>query len=346
MRKFTVVAAAISIAMLGIVPPALALEGGGRKPSEAPSIVPGQHYTASLTNRRDEANFDGAMQVSLWHLPPLTTRDVIYVDWHSVPLTKHPGDFPVCMTFSQGIDDFNWGTVFDEITEYECESGGGTVYMLSGSGTARTAITVQATDANASYLQFFTEATRTNSGEYETFPYDFTVQPPLHYLGVAAKPVKRVSANGILYATVNLANGLPAPDGLAFNLAVTWPRGGSASYAATSSGGVVGFQLALPETAWGTRAGFVVSHPADGTYQGVSSASLRALVAKPKALPPSPCVLAERRAHSLRRQYKRLARHARQAHGAARARLHRRAAKKKRKLRKARLQVRSICGTT
>lgn len=344
MRKI-VAAVAISIALLGIPQSAVALEGGGRKPSEAPSVVPGQHYTASLTNRRDEANFGGEAQVSLWRLPPLTTRDVIYVDWHSVPRTKSPSYFPVCMTFSQGIDDFNWGTVFDEIAGSECGSGRSTVYTLSGSGTARTAITVQATDANASYLQFFTEAIRTNSGEYETFPYDFTVQPPLHYLGVAIKPVKRVSANGVLYATANLANGLPAPDGLAFTLAVTWPGGGSASYAATSGGGVVGFQLALPETAWTSRADFVVSHPADGTYQGVSSTRLRAQVAKPKALPPSPCVLAERRALSLKRQYKRLARHARQAHGATRSRLHRRAAKTKRKLRKARLQAKSLCGT-
>ncbi len=335
----------ISIALLGIVPAAVAFEGGGRKPSEAPTIAPGQHYTGQLTNRRDDANFEANTQVALWRVPPVTTRDVIYVDWHSVPLTKNPGYFPVCMTFAQGIDDYNWGSVFDDATGFECESGRGTVYTLSGSGTARTAITVQATDANASYLEFFTTANRTSAGEYETFPYDFTVQPPLHYLGVAIRPVKRVSANGILYATANLANGLPAPDGLAFNLAVSWPGGGTASYTAISSAGSVGFQLALPETAWATRASFVVSHAADGTYQTVSSPRLRAQVGRPKAPPPSPCVLAERRALSLKRRYKRLARHARQARGAARAGLRRRAVRTKRKLRKARLQAKALCAT-
>jgi hypothetical protein len=345
MRKFTTLAATISIALLGVAHSALAFEGGGRKPSEAPTIVPGTHYTGQLTNRKDDANFGGEKQVAIWRLPPVTTRDVIYVDWHSVPLTKNPSYFPVCMTFAQGIDDYNWGTVFDEATGFECESNHGPVYTLSGSGTARTAITAQATDVNSSYIAFYTEATRTSPADFETFPYDFTVNPPLHYLDVALRRVRRVSANGILYATANLANGLPVPDGLAFSLTVTWPGGGTAAASGVSSAGTIGFQLALPETAFGKGATFVASHPADGTYQAISSAKLRAKVAKPKAPAPSPCVLAERRALSLKRQYKRLARNARRAHGAARARLHRRAAKTKRKLRKARLQATSICGT-
>jgi hypothetical protein len=336
--------AMILFAALGIAVPASAFEGGGRKPSEAPLITVGQHYTGQLTNRKDDANFGGYNQVAIWRLPPLSTRDVIYVDWHSVPSTRSPGYFPVCMVFAQGIDDYNWGSRFDEMTGYDCEGGGGPVYTLSGSGTARTAITVQETNANSSYLEFYTYANEVEPSRFESFPYDFSLEPPLHYLGVAIREVKKVSATGVIRATATLANGLPAPDGLPFNLAVTWDGGGSASYTGVSSAGVVGFQLALPETAYDERATFVVTHPADGTYMEASS-RLRVNVKKPKAAAPSPCFLAERRELSLKRQYKRLKRQVGRTRGATRRVLRRRAARVKRKLHAAHRHANSICIT-
>ncbi len=339
MGRFTAVIATISFVALGIAAPASAFEGGGRKPSEAPLITPGQHYTGQLNNHGNDANYGGSREVALWRLPPLTTRDVIFVDWHVLPFTKRSGEFPICMLFAQGIDDFNWGSVFEKSSE--CYEHG---YEVSGSGTARSQITAQGTTTDSSYLEFYARAQETNPADYESFPYDFTVEPILHYLGLAIRPVKRVSASGILYATADLASGLPAPDGLSFSLAVSWPGGGSASYTALSSGGAVGFQLALPETAFGRQATFVVSHAADGTYQGVSSSKLQVKVAKPKPPGPTPCFLAERRELSLARQLKRLKRHARRAHGAARGVLNRRAARVKRKLRAARAQAEKACG--
>jgi hypothetical protein len=342
MRNVIAVVVAISIAGLGIVPPASAFEGGGRKPSEAPLVAVNQHYTGQLNNHKDDANFGGYEEVALWRLPPLTTHDVITVNWHATPFTHRTG-FPICMVFAQGIDDYSWGAVFDQVNSYCQESG--PFYSLSGSGTAQTSITVQETNVNSSYLEFVSDATETNPSYFETYPYDFTVAPPLHYLGVALRQVKRVSAGGILSATATLANGLPAPDGLSFTLAVTWPGDGTASSTGISSGGTVPFQLALPETAYGKTATFVVSHPADGTYQATSSPKLEALVAKPKAPPPSPCLLAERHVLSLKRQHKRLAHHARRARGAYRAALFRRASRVKHKLAAARLQAESACGT-
>jgi hypothetical protein len=343
MRKVITAVTTISIAVLAIAPSASAFEGGGRKPSEAPLITPGQHYTGQLNNHKDDTNFGGYREVAIWHLPPLTTRDVVTVDWHSLPFADSPGRFPICMAFAQGVDDFNWGSVFERTDDRTCNNGPG--YGVSASGSARTEITAQETNSTSSYLEFHSYATETNPSEFETFPYDFSVQPPLHYLGLSIQPVKRVSASGVLRATASLATGLPAPDGLAFSLAVTWPGGGVASSTGTSSGGVIGFQLALPETAFGKEATFVASHPVDGTYQGASSPKLQIKVAKPKAPPPSPCLLAERHALSLKRQYKRLARHARQARGAARRTLRRRANRVKRKLHTVRLQAKSACGT-
>ncbi|HEX3174526.1 MAG TPA: hypothetical protein VHQ43_09980 [Solirubrobacterales bacterium] len=345
MKKIVIAGTAISIIVLTIISSASAFEGGGRKPSEAPLVTVGQHYTGQLNNHANDANFEksgSGYEVAIWRLPPVTTRDVVTIDWHGAPFTHEGSGFPVCLVLAQGVDDFSWGNVFGSLSERSCYETG-PVYSLSGSGSAKTAITVQETNANSSYLEFFSHANQSEPARLETYPYDFTVEPILHYLAAAIRPVKRVSAGGILHASANLATGLPVPDGLSFNLAVTWPRGGVASYSATSGGGTISFQLALPETAYGKTATFVVSHPADGIYQAVTTPKLEVLVAKPKPPPPSLCVLARRREVVLTRQLKRLKRHANRAHGIARRRLNRRVRQAKRKLHRARVGAEAAC---
>jgi hypothetical protein len=324
---------------------AVAFEGGGRKPSEAPLISIGQHYTGQLNNHNSDANYNGSREVAIWRLPPVTTHDVVTIDWHGVPYTRSGySGFPICLILAQGVDDFSWGTVFGNTLTY-CEEGG-PVYSLSGSGSAHTSITVQETNPNSSYLEFTASANEDNPTSLETYPYDFTVEPILHYLALAAKPVQRVSAGGIFRATANLATGLPAPDGLPFTLAVTWPGGGIASYTAASAGGQVAFQLALPETAYGKTASFVVSHPADGTYQAAAAAKIDVKVARPKAPGPSLCEQAQQRAHVLARQHRRLQRNAARARGALRGRLRHRASQVGRRLRAARAAAASACAAT
>jgi hypothetical protein len=340
MKKALPALAIVVMASLVSAPSSIAFEGGGRKPSEAPLVTVGDHYTGQLTNRRDDANFGGVVQVAIWRLPPLSARDVLYVNWHSVPKTGSSGYYPVCMTFAQGIDDYTWGSRFDEATGFECESGQGPVYTLSGSGTARTAITVPETNASSSYLEFYTRADETTPAEFESFPYDFTIERPLHYLGVAIRDTRKVAANGVVQATALQASGLPAPDGLPFSLVVTWDGGGSASYTGTSIGGVVSFQLALPETAYDERGTFIVHHPADGSYMAARS-RLRMNIKEPG---PTPCSRAATRELSLRRQYKRLLRRAKRAHTASRrAAFRRQAAKVKRKLRAAHIKTGALC---
>lgn len=339
MRNVSCVLAVLVVFLLG-AGSAQAFEGGGRSPSLAPNLLVGQHYSGQLNNHKNDANYGGYKEVAFWRLPPLSTRDVVTVDWHGAPFTHSPGNYPLCMTLAQGIDDFNWGSVFEH--RDECDSYG-PFYELSGSGTAHTEIVAQESTTNTSYLEFYVSAYETEPAEYETYPYDFTLGPILHYLALALKPVQRVSANGVIRATANLATGQPAPDGLPFNLTVSWPDGGVASYSATSSGGTVGFQLALPETAYGKYANFTVIHPADGTYQGIESEKLRVKIARPKPPPPSPCELAETRALVLKRQYKRLKRNARYATGIRKHRLSRRAKRVKRKLVAARREVQALC---
>jgi len=343
MRKAVLAVAAVGVLIAGMPSSASAFEGGGRTPSGAPTIAVGPRYNGQLNNHADDANYGGYVEVAFWRLPPVSTRDVVTIDWHSVPYTWSYGSYPLCMTLAQNIDDFNWGSVFSQ--RDSCESSG-PFYRLSGSGTARSEITVQETTTNSSYLEFYVNANEDEAADFETYPYDFTLGPILHYLGVALSPVERVSANGVIHAAANLATGQPAPDGLPFNLTVTWDEGGIATYTGTTSGGTVSFQLALPESAFGEYASFVASHPADGNYQGVETERMTVKIAKPPSPPPpppSPCSLAEKRAASLNRQFTRLRSNVRRARGANKRRLSRRAKQVKRRLTAARREVRSLC---
>lgn len=337
--------AVIAVAALSVASSATAFEGGGRKPSEAPLITIGQHNTGLLNNQVSDANYAGYKEVAFWRLPPLAPRDIVTVSWHELPFSKS-SNFPICMIMAQGIDDFNWGTVFGQTSENNNCQESGPIFLVSGSGSAQTQITAQEANAASSYLEFRAFAQENEPARFETFPYDFTVQPILHYLGTSISPVKRVSASGHIHASATLASGSPSPDGLGFSLSVSWPNGGTASYTGTSSGGSIDFTLALPESAFGKNASFVVSHAADAQFQAASSPRIEALVAKPKPAPPpppSPCEIARRHRNALVSQYDRVARHARKARGPSRVALHRRARQVKRELKATRRKVRMLC---
>lgn len=316
-------------------------QGGGKKPSEAATIEWGQHYVGELDNHSKNANFlKGNYEVAFWRVPAVSTRDQLIVNWQSVP-TKN-GYFPVYMYFVQGVNDSNWGELFEK------QEGS---FKLSGSGTAASSVTVQDTDTSGtSYLEFVTSAS-THAGEsgQETFQYNFTVEQPRHYLSMTLAPLTEVPANGVVNASVTKSDGSPAPDGLTFGLTVRWNDGGTASYTATSAGGNVAFQLALPESVYKKGASFIGGRGADGEYQAVETPVTRAKVTEP-VLPPQPqplvkpaCTKAKGRAHVLARQHHRLAKNSRHARGRRRAKLERRARSIGGKLRKARSKAAVAC---
>lgn len=345
MRKIIVAITTVFAATLALASPVAAFVGGGRKPSEAPLITPGQRYTGELNNHKSDANhsYAGGSEVAFWRLPPLETHDLIVVSWHELPFA-HDSHFPVCMILAQNVNDYNWGSVFGEVEEDNSCNEDGPIYGVSGSGTAQTNITVPEANSTSSFLEFRSFADEETSSEFESYPYDFTVSGPLHYLSAAISPTEHVRVNGTISASVMKADGSPAPDGLTFTLNVSKDGEGIATYTAATSGGALGFQLSLPEALVKEDAEFVVSRAADSTYQSVESAKLEAQLARAQAPPPSPCPKARAHAHSLARQLNRLKRHARFARGKARRRLHRRAHRVARHLKVARRQAAALCG--
>lgn len=342
MRKLTTALGTVSLLALLLASTATAFEGGGRKPSEAPLITYGQRYSGQLNNHRDDANYGGYVDVAIYRLPPVSARDQVTVSWHALPFTHRTGEFPICMNLVQGINDFSWGETFGKTLEHSC-SEGGPLYRLSGSGTAQTLVTTQETNSTSTYIEFSSRANETT--ELETYPYDFSVEAPRHYLGVAFTPVSKVATNGSLHANVTNADGSPAPDGLSFTLTATWSGGGIATYTAATVGGGLTYGLALPETAAGKSVTFQIARGADSTYQGAETSKLSLSVSKPKpTVDVAACQAAKQRVRNLARQYNQLNRRASYARGRrARRHLHHRAHRVGRLLSGARATATATC---
>lgn len=336
MRRLALLCLACAVAVAANSGSAIAFEGGGRSPSAAPPIEWGQHYAALLNNHKDDANFTSEYAtVAFYKLPPVSTRDVVTVNWHELPRTGNSSSFPVCLVLVQGVDDFSWGSTFDRMTGGYCYSSNSSgVYAVSGSGTARSEITVQLSDSSSTYLEFYAGAGTTEPAGLETYPYDFSVEPPRHALTLSVAPVTSVATNGQIHASVAGVTGLPAPDGQAYTLTATWGRAGAWTGTATSLGGQLGFQLSLPESAQNEYVDFVISRPADSQYQAIQSSEFTAKVTAPPAPPPpaatkapkakkpsAACKNATSKLQALARQRHRLQRHLPLSYGRAKRRL-------------------------
>lgn len=346
MRKSLGVLAVLLLCSLAVAPTASAVEPG-KKPSAAPTISTGQHYFSQLSNNRADGNWNNNFEVHLWRLPSLFSHDVVTVDWHVAPDPE--GDFEVCMVLAENVDDFSWGTRFDEVgANYFCDEDG-PVYHVSGSGTARTPITAQNSSSGSTYLEFFSETYR-EEAPFRTYPYDFTVESIQHYIAVTMARPTEIGPVATLTASANLGTGAPVPDGMAFLFTATWETPSNKavhhrSYTATTGGGQMAFQVGLPTSAEGKNVSIAVTRPADSQYLAADSGAIMVPVVhvSPPPRRASPCSLARRRAHVLARQQKRLARHARGAHGPQRASLLRRMRKVGRKLQAARRQAGRSC---
>lgn len=353
MRRVVLFVAVLALTMAIGAGSAAAFNGGGVEPSSAPLVNWGQHYEASLSNKKAEANYNptqccySSYQVAIYKLGPLNVHDQVVVNWHVPPAPGGSEGYPVSMVLVENVDNYSWGKTFGERRN---------TFSVSGSGTARSEITIANTSSN-DYLEFYSRADETNAQEFETFEYDFTVEAPRHYIGLSLGSVSKVAANGFLHATATLASGGPVPDGYPVTLTGTWSSGGVFTTSATSVAGQITFPLAMPETAFGKSVEFVATGAATAEYQAATSSKLYAEVTKPPAPPPPPapapvkkpkpapnlCLKATNKAHALARQYKRQMKNAEYLRGRHRRRQLHKAHATERKFLAARSAKKAAC---
>lgn len=307
---------ALGLSLLAL-PQAPAFASGGSSIATAPTIVFGQHtFGTTATGEYD------CGPAEFWNLS-LQPGDQATIDWGATQ-----------RDYARGLYIYPAGTTDFSINNVETLNR----YTLGENGKAE-AVFSSGTGGNFPLI-FVAEGC---DDDHNAGPYDFTVTDQ-HAITATLSQFPHIKPTTTLTATASLVSGAPVPDGLAFTLGVTWPGGGVASYTATSRGGGLTFPLALPETAQGQTATFVVTRAADAQFLAVKSASYEVLVSRPRVVVEvSPCERATRHLHAVARQHARLANHAAFARGPARRRLRQRARRVARQLRAARAQANSAC---
>jgi hypothetical protein len=172
------------VALLVVAAPAVSFVGGGTKPSEAPTIAWGAHYSGELTNHRSEANREphssDGQEVAFYPLPPVSVRDQVVVNWQSGPLQS-----------------FQWLSRLPAVRSRRHRS------------RSRRPLPPTPTSSSSP------GPAKKNRSTRKTYPYGFSVEAPRHYVVISVAAFSEVAANGVIAASVTAADGTPAPDGLA-----------------------------------------------------------------------------------------------------------------------------------
>jgi hypothetical protein len=303
-----------------VLPQVPAYASGGSNIATAPTVVFGQHtFGTTATGEYD------CGPAEFWNLS-LQPGDQATIDWGATQRSYANELF----VYPAGTTDFSINNV-QWLDRY-----------LLGENAKAEAVFSSGTGGNFPLIF----AAEDCDEDHHAGPYDFTVTDQ-HAVTATLRQFPHIRPTTTLTATASLVSGAPVPDGLVFTLGVTWP-GGVASYTAASVGGGLTFPIALPETAEGKTATFVVSRPADAQYLAVKSAGYEVLVSRPRVVVAgaSACEKATRHAHAVARQHARLARHAAHAHGLVRRLLRRRVHRVGRKLRVARAQATNACAAS
>lgn len=303
---------------------AFASAEGSKTVAGAPVIPFGQQQFGNLNNGAVTHNSCESDVYTEWWTLNVSAGDHVRIDWEAQQL-----EYTALLVYPPGTTDYTYPNT-NPILKQELNSNNKNEAIVEA--TADGSLPVAFTSSDWSCL----------SGT--PGPYDFTASLQ-HALAVALKPYTHIRTNTLVSASVRLANGAPAPDGLAFNLTVSWGNNESATYAATSSGGGVSFPMALPEAAKGQTASLVVSRPEDSQFLAAESGKVVAKVGRGQEVVPVPsrCELAMQHARTLARQHRRMQLHARHARGANKRRLRHRARVVGRKLRAARAHAAAIC---
>jgi hypothetical protein len=311
---------AIAVGVLTLALPAGASAAGGSNIASAPPVVYGQHTFGTTAT----GSVENCYPAEYWSLP-MKAGDQVTIDW----ATSDPDFAYKARVYPAGTTDFS----INNISPLE-------IYYVGSNNHAEA---VFKSGVSGSFPLVFIG--RDGCSERSPGPYDFTVTIQ-HALTISLKSYTHIRTTTTIAASANLVDGTTVPDGMAFNLAVSWPNPNheSALYTATSVGGAFSFPLALPESARGKKATLIVSRGPDPQFLGAESAKLEVQVGK--GAPPvvvTPCEVATRRAHALARQHHRLVARTRLARGPAKSRLRRRANRVGHKLRAARARAAANC---
>jgi hypothetical protein len=249
---------ALLLAVAGLAP-AAALAGGGTSIGAAPLVTYGMQEfgnTAEGQHLEDSCGFLVGAWRSYWQLPVLA-GDRITINWEGTHGTR-------LILTPVGTTDFTYLTT-DPAYYQDLSSNGKAEAQYSAPLSGSMPLTFRV-------CEYYEE---------EPGPYDF-VAVDQHALSAALTPTSNIYRHSALGGTASLMDGTPAPDGLVFHLVAKWHSGGQLlrwATAATSAGGGLGFQLALPAETNGKTVRLSVSRGEDASYLAATSSPLLVHVA-------------------------------------------------------------------
>ncbi|MBS1862359.1 MAG: hypothetical protein JSS68_11690 [Actinobacteria bacterium] len=259
------------IALSGALLPASAFAEGGKTIATAPPVVYGQQeFGNTATGQEYPGKGCGLLGIGKYYdefwIVNATAGDVLTINWSGANGTT-------LRLYPAGTTDY---TVFGETNSPAAEQ------ELNPNGSSQLIYTVPVSGVMPLEFAVCDELSGEPPG-----PYNFTATAQ-HGLSVNLPPRSYINTNSVINGSAALSSA-PAPSGMAFTLTATWPKG-SASYTATSVGGGLSFQLALPEETVGQTVTLALSRPADSEYVAPKTVEIQTKVARPKPelAPPAP----------------------------------------------------------
>jgi hypothetical protein len=259
--RMAIRAAGSLFALLLLTSPAGAQAAGGKSIASAPVAAYGQQElgnTADDQFLKESCNFGSDAWRSYWSLNVLA-GDLLKIDWQGMPGTE-------LRLMPIGTTDFTLFQTEPAVSE-----------SLSSNNQSEAQYTAPQSGIMPLYFRVCDPDT--------PGPYSF-VATDQHALATALVPMTYAYPNSVVDGSAHLADGSPAPDGLAFNLVAKWHLGDQllrATSTATTAGGGLAFQLALPEETFGKVVRLAISRAADPSYQATRSTPVNVkIVGSPK----------------------------------------------------------------
>ncbi|HEY8502448.1 MAG TPA: hypothetical protein VIL21_07155 [Solirubrobacterales bacterium] len=255
----------MALAALLCLPFGKASAAGGATIAAAPSVTYGKQLFGNTAVDDGGKTLSDCVDGESWWALPVLAGDHVKIDYE--------GGLDYMQAWDVGTTDFNIHTApFPQMFHIGSNDKEESVIEAPVGGTMP-----------LRFYSFDEEGFCIFSGsgdDYKPGPYDF-IASVQHALSTAITPVTLILRKSIITGAASLADGSLVPDGLTFNLVVKWHSGGEllrASYPATTAGGALAFQLALPPETAGKTVRLAISRPEDTSYQASKSVPLNVKV--------------------------------------------------------------------
>lgn len=253
-------------AMWLLLLPNHASASGAATIASAPTVAYGQQLFGNTASDDGGKTLSECVDGESWWTLPVLAGDKVKVDYE--------GGLDYMQVWDVGTTDFNIHTAPSP------------QQFHIGSNDKEESI-VEAPVAGSMPLRFYSVNEEgfcifdVSGDDYAPGPYDF-VASVQHAIATSLTPTSWIYPNSVIWGVASLIDGSPLPDGVVFNVVAKWHSDGDlvrGAWSASTLGGTLLFQLALPPETVGKVVRLAISRPEDSAYQSGKSLPINVRVA-------------------------------------------------------------------